>query len=288
MSDVRYSICATHLNNNDYIRDSAGVFADLIVDRENWELVVTDAGSNDGSLEYLQTLAHEQENVRIIIEKGINRGEGRQLASEEAVGDILIQVMDLDAVYFRDDRLLKTTDFYEKLLKDEGDVMLSAGLNFCTKKLLQELGGWSDLIANEETELKRRALRLDRLRFCPIEMFVGNAGSDKSFIPSIRRFYYNSTGKIQSGVSLRHMILYWLRHAPGIKPRVGALIVFPFSWITAIQSETENRKSYRPKDKYIMGFKRSAYENRPDIWLEPPEPLQKYVDSNEVTSTLIS
>jgi len=36
---------------------------------------------------------------------------------------------------------------------------------------MNELGGWKDLVANEETELKRRALRQNKLRFCPVYLY---------------------------------------------------------------------------------------------------------------------
>ena len=284
MTDVRYSICATHYNNADHIENSAGVFAGLIEGRDDWELVIADAGSDDGSLEYLKRLENERENVRVLLREGINIGEGRRLAAEAARGDVLIQVMDLDANYYRDSRLVETTAFYERLLDREGEVMLSAGVNFCTKSLLAELGGWNDLIANEETELKRRALRRGRLRFCPIRMFDRNRGLEKGLPARTERFYHNSAAKFQAGVGLGHMVRYWLRNAPGLLPKLGALVVFPLAWLSAERSGVRIENSYRRNDRYVMDFKRSVYEHRPELWLESPEELSAYVDETEVTA----
>jgi len=130
---VKYSICATHYNNNEYIRDSVGVIAKKIEKKEDWEMVIVDAGSDDGSLEYLETISQKQKNIRVIIEEGASIGGGRQIAVEEAKGNILIQIMDLDAEYHSDSRLFEITNFYETILKNEGEVQLSAGAYFSTK-----------------------------------------------------------------------------------------------------------------------------------------------------------
>ncbi|MDB9247866.1 glycosyltransferase [Halorubrum ezzemoulense] len=282
MSSIRYSICATHYNNGEYIRNSAGVFADEIEGRNDWELVITDAGSTDGSIKYLRDLESRQENVRVIVEEGLTIGEGRRAAAEAANGDILIQVMDLDANYYNDGRILDITCFYENLIEEEGELMLSVGINFCTSNLLQELGGWSELITNEETELKRRALRVDKLRFAPIRVFDQNAGLEKGLRDGIVRFYHNSAAKFQAGVSFWYMLYHWARYAPGIKPKIGAFLVFPFSWISAKRAVGDVDHSYDKTDKYLIDFKKTVYKRRPELWLDPPETLSEYVDEKEI------
>jgi len=282
MADIRYSICATHYNNAEYVEGSAGVFAAMIEDRPDWELVISDAGSDDGSLEYLQSLADDQENVRVVVEKGINIGEGRRLSASVARGNILIQVMDLDANYFDDGRIVDTAKFYEDLIEEEGEVMLSAGVNYCTADLLEQLGGWRELVSNEETELKRRALHRDKLRFCPIRVFDQNAGLEKNLTDGTRRFFTNSMAKFQAGVSFWHMLYFWLRYAPGWKPKLGALVVFPFSWWKARQSGVDIEDSYRKRDRYVMDFKKTVYERRPELWLDLPDSLSEYVDEKEI------
>lgn len=281
MGDIRYSICATHYNNGEYIRESAGVFADLIENHPEWELIVTDAGSDDGSLEYLQALANEQDNVRLIIEEGTNIGQGRRLAARAARGEILVQVMDLDAEYYQDERLFEIMAFYEQLLETEGEVMLSAGVNFCTTSLLKELGGWKDLIACEETEIKRRALREGKLRFCPLEFFEVNAGLSKNFRDGVERFYHNSSAKFQAGVGFWYMLYYWLRYAPGIRPKLGAVIVFPIAYYNVKSADSQVERSYDKHDPYIMGFKSTVYEHHPEFWIKVPDDLEEYAAEDE-------
>ncbi|MFB6188212.1 MAG: glycosyltransferase family 2 protein [Halobacteriaceae archaeon] len=282
MVATKYSICATHYNNAEYIKESAGVLAEMIEDRPEWELVITDAGSDDGSLEYLRDLADQQDNVRVVVEKGINIGEGRQLATKIAGGDILVQPMDLDAAYYQDDRIIDITHFYEDIIENEGEVLLSAGIAFCTANLCKELGGWREFATNEETELKRRALRQDKLRFCPIRVFDQHSGSDKGLISEIKRFYNNSTAKFQTGVRFWHMLLFWLRNTEGLKPKFGAVLVFPFSWLAAKRSGTSFTDSYDKYDEYLIDFKKTVYQKNPELWLDPPESLAEYVNEAEI------
>lgn len=260
---IKYSICATHYNNNEYIRDSVGVLAYLIEGHSDWELVITDAGSNDGSLSYLRTLSEEQDNVRVVVNETINIGEGRQLAAEEARGKILVQVMDLDAEYYKDERIFKIVSFYEELIEQESDIMLGGGLNICTKSLLNELGGWKSLPANEETEIKRRALKQNKLRFISFELFKHHGGDGKSLSDAIDRFYYNSMAKFQAGVGFWHMVWFWLKNAPGIKPKVGSMFIFPFAYVRSKWGKEQIKGSYDRDDNYLIGFKSTVYRKNP-------------------------
>jgi hypothetical protein len=155
-------------------------------------------------------------------------------------------------------------------------VQLSAGAYFSTKELMNELGGWKDLVANEETELKRRALRADKLRFCPVFLFK-NHTDEKELIGNIKRFYHNTYAKFKAGVGFWHMLFFWLRKSTGLRPRIGALLMFPIAWIKSRGSEDRDLASYTKQDPYIKDFQKSVYNRHPELWLEPPESLQKYV-----------
>ncbi|MUW13426.1 glycosyltransferase [Halorubrum sp. CBA1125] len=103
--DIQYSVCSTHYNNVEYIEDSAGFIASIIEDRPEWELVISDAGSDDGSLEYLLDLSKGRKDVRVVMAEGSSIGKGRQVALEHSRGDVVISLGDLDAIYYQDDRL---------------------------------------------------------------------------------------------------------------------------------------------------------------------------------------
>jgi glycosyltransferase involved in cell wall biosynthesis len=66
---------------------------------DRFEVVVVDNLSTDGSHTYLRRLADER-RIRFI-STNCNRGQGRQIAAENAIGDVLVQQVDADQVYRR-------------------------------------------------------------------------------------------------------------------------------------------------------------------------------------------
>ncbi|MFB6201883.1 MAG: glycosyltransferase family 2 protein [Halorhabdus sp.] len=274
--DVRYSITATHYNNDDFIRKSAGVFAALIEDRPEYELVVSDAGSNDGSLEYLKELESNQDNVRIVMAEGASIGKGRQVAFEHTRGDVVISLGDLDASYYEDDRFFAVVEYYESLVEEEGDVLMGGPVMVGSRKLIKDLGGWNDLRTTERRDLKRRALREGKLRFCDFSIVKDHPSKEKGFSDALDRFYTNARMKIKTGMTVPYLITHWWKHAPGLKPKVGALVVFPIAWLHNLVTGTERIDTFDPHDPYALDFQRSVKRENPDIWLEPSGPLEKY------------
>lgn len=274
--DIWYSICSTHYNNVDYIEDSAGYIASIIKNRPRWELVISDAGSNDGSLEFLQELSEGRDDVRVIMAEGSSIGKGRQVALEHSRGDIVISLGDLDAVYYRDNRLFDFVSFYENLVEEEGDIMLGGGAMVASRELYDQLGGWNDLEVTERRDLKRRALAQGRLRFCDILLHKENDGKKKGFIGSIQRFYDVARMKLKSGVGLEYLIWRWLTDTSTIKPKIGALLVFPAAWLINKLQKTPKLNSFDRHDNYAFDFQQSLQREVPEIWLEPTGELEEY------------
>lgn len=272
---TQYSICATHYNNADYIQDSAGVLAGIIEGKSDWELVITDAGSNDGSLDYLQKLASKQSNVHVHVEEGLNIGEGRQLAAEEANGKILIQISDLDAEIFNDERIFEIVNLYEKIIQEKEVMMEVIGAFIVTKRLLETVGGWHPLPVAEERDLGRRFLRLNRIRFCDIKIFKRNEGEIKDLPHKTRRFYRNWVVKFSCGVSFWYALYIWLTRTEGYLPKIGAPIICPIAWVSSCFTGY-NYQTYDLFDNYILDFRHSVRSIHPDLWIDPPEYLERY------------
>lgn len=277
MPNTRYSVCATHYNNAEYVEDSAGYIASRIADRPEWELVISDAGSDDGSLAYLRELADGRPDVRVVMAEGSTIGKGREVAREHAHGDVIISLGDLDAVYYRDDRLFDTVAFYEELVAAEGeDLMLGGGAMIASRELYDELGGWNDLAVTERRDLKRRALARDKLRFCDVLLHEEQAGKEKQFVGAVRRFYQVARMKLKSGIGVEYLLWRWLRDTETLKPKLGALLVFPLAWLHNLLQGTERLDSFDRHDPYALDFQRSLRRERPDVWLEPAGPLEQY------------
>jgi glycosyltransferase involved in cell wall biosynthesis len=277
MSDhIRYSICSTHYNNVEYIEDSAGYIASVIKDRPQWELVISDAGSTDGSLEFLQELSKDRDDVRIIMAEGSSIGKGRQVALEHSRGDIVISLGDLDAVYYHDNRLFEFISFYEGLVEEEGDIMLGGGAMVASRELYDQLGGWNDLEVTERRDLKRRALDQGKLRFCDILLHKENDGKTKAFIGSIQRFYDVARMKLKTGIGLEWLMWRWLTDTSTFRPKIGALLVFPTAWLVNKLQRTPKLSSFNRHDNYAFDFQQSLQREAPEVWLEPTGELEEY------------
>ncbi|MUW13425.1 hypothetical protein GJ633_01215 [Halorubrum sp. CBA1125] len=166
--------------------------------------------------------------------------------------------------------------FYEDLVEEEGDVMLAGGAMVASRKLYYELGGWNDLKVAERRDLKRRALATGKLRFCDVLLHEENAGKEKDFVGSIQRFYHVARMKLKSGVGVEYLIWKWMTETSTLKPKIGALLVFPAAWVTNKLQGTRTLDSFDRHDIYAFDFQQSLQREVPEIWLDPDEQLEEY------------
>ncbi|MEM3386022.1 MAG: glycosyltransferase family 2 protein [Nitrososphaeria archaeon] len=87
MRKPRYSICMTTYNTKKTVEKCFKSLLSQIDDR--FEIIVVDNLSSDSTEKYLEKLALEGK-IRLIKRK-CSRGLGRQIAAENALGDVLIQ-----------------------------------------------------------------------------------------------------------------------------------------------------------------------------------------------------
>lgn len=133
----------------------------------NFEVLVVDNCSTDGTREYLEKLARKGK-IRLIVAK-CNRGEGRQIALENASAEFVIARLDVDTIYNR--VILPIAELYLQKRKQLGkDFVLHAGALFVSsKKHLLKLGGWRDLQWGENYELNKRLIDKGEVYLCRIE-----------------------------------------------------------------------------------------------------------------------
>ena len=91
----KYSICITHYNNKSTVEDSLNSIFGRI--NSNFEIILVDSKSNDGSADVLRNYA-AQRRIKLI-EKKSSRGLGREIALENATGDYVISGLDMDDIF---------------------------------------------------------------------------------------------------------------------------------------------------------------------------------------------
>lgn len=171
LSDVRqnseklmplYSICITCRNNAETARESLESILNQIDD--NFEIIVVDAKSKDGTTEILREYA-EKGRIKLIVEK-CSRGRGRQTAFENSKGKYIIANMDLDDVFAP--KLKDLLEFYHKHC--EGKLLLTIkgvskgirgeqNVTIGPRQVIEKLGGWRDLQWGEDWDIWSRAAK---------------------------------------------------------------------------------------------------------------------------------
>jgi glycosyltransferase involved in cell wall biosynthesis len=161
----KYSICITCKNNIDTVE--ASLESILNQANDEFEVVVVDAKSNDGTLEVLRNYA-KKGYIKLLVKK-CSRGKGRQTAFENSNGDYIIANMDLDDIFAP--KLQALMRFYHA--KCEGKILATIQANPSEGKffpnptlggriLIEKLGGWRDLQYAEDWDLWSRAAKMGR------------------------------------------------------------------------------------------------------------------------------
>jgi glycosyltransferase involved in cell wall biosynthesis len=150
----------------------------------NFEIVVCDSCSNDGSRKILQEYARKGK-IKLVVEKS-SRGRGRQIAFENSKGDYIISGIDTD------DRLKPAfRKFLSMYHRDHEGYMLSAGtIHIIPRQLVREIGGWRDLKWGEDIDFHRRAKSLGRQHEFEYPLVLVERGHNKrSFVARISEMY---------------------------------------------------------------------------------------------------
>jgi glycosyltransferase involved in cell wall biosynthesis len=182
---LKYSICITNYNSIDTIRESMRSIFDQLND--NFEVVVCDNSSNDGSKEVLQEYARK-ERIRLIVEKS-SRGKGRQIAFENSTGKYIISGIDTD------DKLKPSFQEFLKIYhRDHEGFMLSAGtIHIIPRQLVEEIGGWRDLKWGEDIDFHKRAKSLMKQHELKYPLILVERGNNKrGFTERLSEIYYGS------------------------------------------------------------------------------------------------
>jgi glycosyltransferase involved in cell wall biosynthesis len=139
----------------------------------NFEIVVCDNCSNDGSREILQDYA-QKGKIKLIVERS-SRGKGRQTAFENSTGQNIISGVDTDDILkpaFRE-----FLDIYQR--DHEGYMLSSHTIHIIPRALVEEIGGWKDLQYFEDVDFVQRAESIGKKHELNDELVLVERGKNK-------------------------------------------------------------------------------------------------------------
>jgi glycosyltransferase involved in cell wall biosynthesis len=179
---IRYSICITNYNSKNTLRRC--LESVLCQIDSNFEIVVSDNCSNDGSLEILEEYA-KTGKIKLIVAPS-SRGQGRQIAFENSVGTYIISDIDTD-------------DFIKPVLKDilrlyhekhEGFMLAFGTLHIIPRKLVVEVGGWRNLQYYEDVDFAKRVELIGKIHYFEDSQAIIVRGSEKGhFFNRLKKAY---------------------------------------------------------------------------------------------------
>lgn len=265
-----YSMCITHYNQERTLRTSLESILPQCPPRT--EIVIVDAGSDDGSLDILQDFADRYDRLRLLVEPGCNRGEGRQLALEAARGAHIISNYDLDQQY--GDILADILDVYRSLLDSEGDIALrtAGNLFIVPRDLLLSIGGYEPLMRGEDHELTDRLEDEGVLRYLPVRNTQNISVEDRPVLRRVRHGFRSSKNLYRIGFEPRQLFRFlYTNHALFL-----ALAGTPVYAMGILAGAFDDRVYNAREKDWREIFEITARPTYPRIVVEVPEALTSY------------
>jgi len=171
---MKYSICITNYNSKDTLkRCLESVLCQI---DSNFEVVISDNCSTDGSLEILEEYARNGK-IKLIVEHS-SRGKGRQIAFESSIGTYILSGIDTD-------------DIIKPVLKDilriyhekhEGFMLSFGTFHIIPRKLVIEIGGWRDLQRFADIDFAKRIELSGKIHYFKDSSFIIERGYMKRSI----------------------------------------------------------------------------------------------------------
>lgn len=156
------SVYATVYNNSKLVRRSIlSIINNLKSFKDNFEFVVVDNYSDDGTYETINDLAKLYPNIKVIRKK-CTRGAGRAIAYNNTSGYFVFNV-DLDTIY--SNNLGKIIKNILKVYKTNQYYCVPFGFEFMDYKTMNKIGNWPDLNTSEDSEFDARAISKGITRF---------------------------------------------------------------------------------------------------------------------------
>lgn len=223
MVDVTYTVAVTHLNMGETVAAAVRSLVDYTTDE--YEIIIVDGGSTDGSLQTLRSLSEAISRVRIVVtdaQEPSTLGADRNVGVQEARGEYVLLQLDADDRYGEG-----ITDFvtvYHQLSDEFGEHFYLKGdnINIAPREFLLDYGPYrAGLDRGEDRDLWRRLCANDDLVWLNHAPISHAIGYEPGALDRVRNYVAESRAEFQSGLTFGSVLRYRLRNGSLLKRLLG-------------------------------------------------------------------
>lgn len=209
-----YSIAVCNYNMAETLERSLRSMIEQ-VDRDEFEVVVVDGGSTDGSRDILRSLQKEYPNLQAILDRSDecdHLGGDRNISFEESRGEYILESLDADDRYF-DGVIEDFAAIYHELESaiDRPFFLSGTGINMAPRQLLLDVP-YYDLGGAEDRDLWRRLFAREALIWLEHGPISKEIGYHMDLEDELRRDIHGKICDFQSGISLLSALKWSLSH----------------------------------------------------------------------------
>lgn len=278
---VRYSIAVCNYNMAETLEQALCSILDQVT--EEYEVLVVDGGSTDGSLEILSLLSEEYENLRYFISPygcKSTLGTDRALSVSEARGSYVLTHIDMDDRYYS-----VIGDFVELFHEIESALerellLWGSHMAMASKNHILELGSYRNLRAGEDMDLFRRAIASDETIYMELDCHScwESIGYSRGLLSSILYNLEIHTCDFQTGITFLSSI-EWAFQFDDKRWRYIHVLLLLFAYLQAA-----GREQFEPagdvRTKGFSPFKERLYTIE-EIETEYEVPIDRSIFSEE-------
>jgi glycosyltransferase involved in cell wall biosynthesis len=208
--DPTYSIAICNLNQAATLRESLTSILRQIT--REYEVVVVDDGSTDGSLDILEELSRTHDDLRYAVGDNDNIAEARNHSFREARGEYILTSLDTDDRY-REGICDFVTVYREmEAALDRRFHLQGQGIAIAPRELFLEVP-YRSMTYGEDYDRYRRLLAREAIVWFEHELFWEKIDSEGS-LTRRRKSFQRTISEFRSGVTFRSTVEYHIEREP--------------------------------------------------------------------------
>ena len=208
--DPTYSIAICNLNQAATLRES--LLSILRQVTREYELVVVDDGSTDGSLDILEDLSRTHEKLRYVVGDNDNIAEARNQSYREARGEHVLTSLDTDDRY--QEGICDFVAIYHQMTSamDRPFHLQGQGVAIAPRELYLEVP-YRSMTYGEDYDRYRRLLAREAIIWFEHELFWEKINSEGP-LTRHRKSLQRKISEFRAGVTFRSTVEYYFEREP--------------------------------------------------------------------------